>query len=272
MRTEPEKSCWIDPSRCVHRGGPRWAWSGVFMSYKSVTLRFLDGRLVCSDRASSLYLARLVSAVGSGHGLLAWRDCGRQIALLFGPEGASAGQAARRISIGAQQVIGGGGHFARARIETVTSDARLQALFDDILLRADSPFFAASSLPDALGTRGLAPYLRGSLARCTPHPRLIPVDVRPLSVVADWSCLPESTGAVFGYPDLARRFKWRSSALSAASSLAFPEIGPSRLARILRVSRSTVGRALDRPASRSLSRMIEAQLRWRSDPVRRAGR
>lgn len=242
------------------------------MEHQHVTLRFADGRAICPDEPSALYLARLVSAVGADHGLLAWRAREKRIELLFGPDRHTAGQAARRIAIGAQQVLGAGSHFARAAIKPVSSLTRVGAIFDQLLLDAEHPLVTASSLPDAVGVRGLAPYARGSLERCTRRPRLLLPCDRPLMAVADWAYLAESTAAVFGHADLRRRFRWRSSALSAAGSLAFPEIGPSMLARLLGVSRSTMGRALDRPASRPLRRMIEAQLRWRSVLVRSGAR
>ncbi len=155
----------------------------------------------------------------------------------------------------------------------VPQEAGPQRLRDELLF-ADThdPTGAASSLPDALGLRALAPYVRGSLPGCG-HAQLRPPGADlPLGGVADWGLLSRSAAAVWGHADLSRRYAWRASALSAAAALAFPELGPTRLARLLGVSRSTMHRALDRRPVRGVVAMTEAQLRWRSAREGRAAR
>jgi|GEM_PF-4134949 len=229
-----------------------------------ITLRFQDDRPVASDERSRLYLARLVSLVGASCRLFAWRSEGCRVRLLVGDGERPAGQIARRVEIGAQQVLGAGARFAPARIDAIEEEERLIQLHDELLLEgAQQRLLTASSLPDALGLRTLAPYAVGSLDRCTPEAvaRSLPI----LSTRdAEWDDLPQAAAAVFGYEDLSRRSYWRHRALAAAVSLAGSELTAVALSELLAVSPSTVARAARRRPSPHLKRMILAQLRWRA--------
>ena len=235
------------------------------MTHHLVTLRFASPQPLCPDESAALYLARAVSRVGGEHGLVAWRATERRLAMLVCSDHRSAGQAARRIAIGAQQVLGDGSRFHPASIEPVHGRDRVRDLHDSLLLGGSlESRMTASSLPDALGMRALAPYLQGSLFECTALPDLVRPQPLPLHSVADWSCLARAAAAVWGWQDLGRRSAWRASALSAAAGLAFPALSPRRLATLLGVSLSTVQRALGRRASPVAKAMVERQLRWRS--------
>ncbi|MCO4768629.1 MAG: hypothetical protein KDA24_01270 [Deltaproteobacteria bacterium] len=231
-----------------------------------VTLRFDDSRPVAPDLESRLYLARLVSKVCGPFGLLAWRVRGSSLRLLLASEPRGATEAARRVAIGAQQVIGGGSRWAPARVRPIRGVDQVARLSQQLLLtEVTSPLDTASSLPDALGLRALAPYLRGGralLSQSLPFPPLS--DEHSLAQEADWSQLPVAAAAVFGHANLSRRFAWRTRVLSASASLAMPAMRLNEMSALLRVSRSTLYRAIERPVPRGLKTMVEGQLRWRS--------
>lgn len=224
-----------------------------------IVLRRVDDQPIALGRPRQLLLARLVSSI-VGHRLHAWRSAGRRLVVLVTEPPGPAAELARRLSIGARQRLGA--PFLPARVTLLEDPAAVQACVRRLFADVRQPFVPASSLPDAEGLRALAPSTTrtaGLIPLTQPAGAVLSWPLRELPV---WDGLQRETAAAFGYEDLSRRFPWRTRALSAAASLAFPELGPQFLARQLGVSRSTVHRALARPADRRLRRMIERRLRW----------
>jgi len=234
-------------------------------SVSRIVLRRADERSFVRGHADELALARLV-ARAAGDQLLAWRASGSHLVVLVTDPRRPAAQLARRLSITVRARLGPA--LQPARVDALAPRAVrpcIQALFADL----DHPFASASSLPDSEGVRCLSSSTLAAAGLVSLARPVGPPAAWPLVDLPVWDGLAEATAAVFGHQDLARRYPWRTRALSAAAGLGFPALGPRTLARLLGVSRSTIQRALSRPADRPLQRMIELRLRWQLTVRRR---
>lgn len=210
-----------------------------------VTLR-LRAAMLARSEADRCYLARLVCGT-CGPPLRLWRAEGPTLRLLIRGDAADATEYARRVAIGAQQVLGRGRRFDRCQLRPANPQDR-----DDLLRwRAEDPWDTASAVPDLLGWRRIAPWLRG------------PVERRLPPLITDWSHLEAATAAVFGHADLARRSLWRPAALTAAVHLAAPVLGTTRAAELLGVSPWTARRARQRAPRAAVTYGVVSQLRVR---------
>ena len=233
-----------------------------------VTLQLAGTDQLARTDDERCYLARLVTRTGDRFGLLWWRASGPYLHLVCRGDRRDSGQVARRVGIGAQQILGGEHRFAPARCRPIEHRRELGALCDEVLQRDPTdPFHVGSAVPDLLGlrrtgacllpgVRALVPGLRGRLLD------LVGRDVFA-SPITDWSSLASATAAVFAHPDLSRRYPWRPRALAGAAELARPLLGTTSTANLLGVSASAVRRACKRTVSPALVCAIQRQLQWR---------
>ena len=239
-----------------------------------VTLQLTGTDQLARDEADRCYLARLVLTPGDECGLLWWRVTGPYLHLVCRGDRRAAGQLARRVAIGAQQVLGRGQRFAPCRCRAIERRRELGPVFDSVLGAPDGDdrFHVGSAAPDLLGLRRTGAYLIPRVRRWLPGPlrgRLLGLIGRDgfADCITDWSPLGPATAAVFGHADLARRWPWRPRALAAAAELAGPLLGAAATAALLGVTPSAIRRARQRPVNPALVRAVQLQLQWRQTGV-----
>ncbi len=233
-----------------------------------ITMQLTGTDQVARTDGDRCYLARLVLRTGDPLGLLCWRVRGPYLRMLCTGDRGSAGQLARRVGIGAQQVLGDGHRFAPAHVRAIERRCAFGVLFDEVL-RPDpmDPFHVGGAIPDLLGLRRTGACLVPRAAAVLPGLRrrlLSLIGEDPFATpITDWRPLESSTAAVFGHADLSRRWPWRTRALAAAADLAAPLLGTPTTASLLGVSASAVRRARKRGVSPALVAAIQRQLQWR---------
>jgi hypothetical protein len=191
----------------------------------------------------------------------------------------TAGAAAARISNGIGRSLHLPVGFSPSTVRRISDQRHLLNVVDYFFRQEQhhgtdaDPFHEASSLPDVLGARVGAPWLRARLLNIAPRldlselARYLPTPVMLEAVNAEaLSLLHDAAAAAIGEPTLVGRKRSITHARAAAIRVA-RELGLgsfSDISHALAIDRKTTWRLSRRPCEDDILRAVELQLRLRA--------
>ncbi len=242
------------------------------MSFAShLMLRLRVDRVVARSPGGRRGLADTVLRASAPFPLLCFRAADTHIHLLLGCDERSARECGRRIEIGLTQRLQLAPGFSPGYARPVVDQRHLRNAFAYILRQearhgiGRDPLHDASSLPDLLGLRVVAPELRGRVGEWLPRVAidelwsLLPGSVEPASV----DVLAEAGAAALALPGLRGRRRGVVEGRAAAAQVAVG-YGVERLASALSVTPRTVRRLWSLRVDPVLLRAVEMQARLRT--------
>jgi hypothetical protein len=252
-----------------------------------IMLRLADDRVVLPDTAARRVAAAAILDIGRHYGLLAFRAADTHIHMLAACDRRAAGKLAHAVEVALRLRLRLAVPFAPARIKVVADQHHLHNAFGYVLRQAErhdlpiDPFHEASSLPDLVGLRVVAPDLAFRVSAMLPRSRprqlaielgLVPCeDAAPfIPGVDDLDQLSDSAAAAAAMPALVgrrgRAQAVRRAAVALAEESAVGRRGPSALdlAARLGCSARTVTALRSQPLDQTVLRAVRGQLRLRA--------
>ncbi len=188
---------------------------------------------------------------------------------------AEVGELARRLQIGLGHLLGRAEKLEPARLKPIHDQAHLRNLFRYVLDQerhhgiAPDPFHEASALPDLMGLRVNAGWMRPVVAQHLPRVRradlveLLGLEPRELAA-ADLSALADAAAAAVALPGLSGPRRLVVHARAAAVQLACPGFRTRAIAETLATPLRTVQRLSSYACDPALLRAVGDQWRLRS--------
>lgn len=219
-------------------------------------LRLHDDRVLAPSTAARRTIARSVLHAGEPFGLICARAADTHLHLVSLGSEAHARELNRRLALALSRVLAPDAPFVPARVRPIHDQWHLQSAFEYVLRQERrhavslDPLHDASTLPDLLGMRVIAPWLPERIAAHLP--RLRTPDLWRELGVADRSTLDreplqrrflaEAAAAAFGLASLDSKSAHARAARSAAVALAGDRLKVVELATLLGVDARTIRR------------------------------
>lgn len=236
-----------------------------------VMMRLATSQVIAPTATARRRAAHVIHQEGAHRGLIAFRFADSHAhALLVGTR-EEAGLFARYAEQRLRWHLGLQVPFDRARFKPVESQGHLESAFLYVLRQEErhdiklDPRHDASSAPDLLGMRVLAPDFLARVEAALPRLRI--EELAPLlhlqRAEPDFDRLADAAAAALALPDLCGRSAPVAAARAAAVHAA-PEISSARLAELLGIDRRSIDRLRRQAVPPILVEAVRRQLTFRS--------
>lgn len=234
-------------------------------------MRLATSQVLASTTARQRRAAAVIHLEGARYGLLAFRLADTHAHALLLATRAEAGRFARYTSTRLRARLALDVPFDRARFKAIEDQGHLQSTFRYILRQEErheialDPRHEASSAPDLLGMRLIAPGFTARVLEALPRLRI--EDLVPYlhleRTEPQLDRLSDAAAATLALPSLATRSP-HAVAARAAAVQACPELSTAELAVLLETSRRSIVRLRHQPVPDVLIEAVRRQLTLRA--------